>query len=140
MVSYCLASGIRFNDYLFSEPVPLEGWTAPQFAGVYVLLAPDPNWAPKGFQPLYFGEFGNATPASVFFEAAGGLVDGAARNVFVAILAMPFSTTTQRLTVCRELVAAYHPTHQGGAPGPQSHVTFQMPRRRIGFLPDTETA
>jgi len=144
MVSYCLTPGIRFNEYVFTEPAPLDGWTPPQFAGVYALLATDPNWAPKAYKPLYFGEFGNATPASAFFRDCPGPLKGARDHaLFVALLPMPFSTTSQRWMICQQLVRAYHPQYQAEVelPGPQA--TFEgktPPRRRIGFMPQTETA
>ena len=144
MVSYCLAPGIRFNDCLFSEPVSLEGWTPPQFAGLFVVLAADPNWAPKAFQPLYFGEFGNATPAHAFFQDCVAVVSSAPRrSLFVALLPMPFSTTSQRWAVCQELLRGYHPTQQSDAStsAPPAALEHKVPgRRRIGFLPLTETA
>jgi hypothetical protein len=144
MVAYSLASGIRFNDCMFSEPARLEGWIAPQFAGVYAVLAADPNWAPKAFQPLYFGEFGNATPGSDFFYECAGLVQGAGeRTLFVAVLAMPFSTTSQRWAICNELVRAYHPVCQAATALAGNRTAIETrtpPRRRIGFMPQTETA
>jgi hypothetical protein len=145
MVTYSLASGIRINDCLFSEPAPLEGWIPPQFAGLYAVLAADPNWAPKAFQPLYFGEFGNATPPASFFQDCAGLVQGGGeRTLFVALLPMPFSTSSQRWAICHELVRAYHPVCQAEAtppPGSRTAIESQAPpRRRIGFMPQTETA
>jgi hypothetical protein len=144
MVSYCFTPGIRFNDCLFSEPTPVEGWSPPQFAGLYALLAADPNWAPKAFRPLYFGEFGNATPAAAFFhDYPAPLKSGRERTVFIALLPMPFSTTSQRWMICQQLVRAYHPHYQAeaGIPGPQAVVEEKVqPRRRIGFMPQTETA
>ena len=140
---YHLTPGIRFNDFFFSEPAPLEGWATPQFAGLYAVLSADPNWAPKPFQPLYFGEFGNATPRAAFFEECASLVQNAGnRKLFVTILPMPFSTTSQRLAVCQELVRAYHPLGQVDAtPGNQAALEWKVPqRRRIGFMPQTETA
>jgi hypothetical protein len=101
--------GIRFNDCVFSEPTSLSHWTPPRCAGLYTILVADPNWAPKPFQPLYFGEFGN--------NGAGGPSekgrDFAARlpgqEVFLAVLPMPFSTTAQRLMLRNELIWAYNP-------------------------------
>lgn len=123
----------------------MEGWEPPRFAGLYAILAADLNWAPKPFQPLYFGEFGNATPAAAFFQDCAALIKGAGKpNLFVAVLPMPFSTTSQRWAVCQELVRAYHPLCQAenearsAVPPP---LEWQVPpRRRIGFMPQTETA
>jgi len=145
MVSYPLAPGIRFNDFLFTEPVSLDVWTPPQFAGVYVLLKSDGNWAPKAFQPLFFGEFGNGTPSGSFFRDCYAVVKSAGeRTLFVAVLPMPFSTTSQRWATCQELVRAYHPLCQAetGLPGNQTAIESPASprRRRIGFMPQTETA
>lgn len=144
MVSFSLTPGIRFNDCMFSEPAPLEGWIPPQFAGLYAVLSADPNWAPKAFRPLYFGEFGNTTPAAAFFRDCPALLHGAAeRSVFIALMPMPFSTTSQRWAVCHELVRAYHPRYQTEVELAGHQVAFEgkaPPRRRIGFMPQTETA
>jgi hypothetical protein len=145
MVSYRLPPGIRFNDCLFSEPVRFEGWNPPQFAGLFALLKTDSNWAPKAFQALFFGEFGNATPAAEFFRDCAGVRKSAGEQaVFIALLPMPFSTTSQRWAVCHELVRAYHPLYQAELASPPGHQAMierpSPPRRRIGFLPLTETA
>jgi hypothetical protein len=145
MVSYSYASGIRFNDCLFSEPTRIEGWNPPPFAGIYAVLAADLNWAPKAFQALFFGEFGNTTPPASFFHECAGLMKGAGeRTLFVAVLPMPFSTSSQRWAVCNELVRAYHPIYQAETPLPPGNQvcadTKTPPRRRIGFMPQTETA
>src|SRR5437867_13404479 len=49
-------AGIRFADYVFSEPVPLAICvTMPQSMGVYAVLVPDATWGPRHFQPIFFG-------------------------------------------------------------------------------------
>ena len=40
-------SGIRFNDYFFTEPTRLADLKVPKYAGLFVILATDANWAPK---------------------------------------------------------------------------------------------
>jgi hypothetical protein len=144
MVSLELPPGIRFNDCLFSEPAPLASFTPPQFAGLYAVLQRDSNWAPKAYQPLYFGEFGNRTPAPAFFRECADLLKSGERCLFVAVLPMPFSTTSQRWTVCHELIRAYHPVCQSVdafPPGNPMIAEAPAPRpRRIGFMPQTETA
>lgn len=48
--------GIKFGDYVFTEPKPFaEGFVAKR-AAVYVILAPDPGGIPRPFRALYFGE------------------------------------------------------------------------------------
>jgi len=69
------------------------------------VLARDPRWAPKPFQPLYFYEFGNnARPR----------LASPANDLYVSVLPMPFSTSAQRRTVRHELISAYNPVWPGG--------------------------
>src|SRR5690242_14016127 len=109
-----LVAGIRFNDCMFSEPVRLERATLPRCAGLFIILAEDRNWAPKPFQPLCFGEFGNNTQPDTLQQTVRMLRGGPGQNLFVSILALPFSTTAQRWALCSELIAAYNPLSQGG--------------------------
>src|ERR1700722_19905116 len=107
------ASGIRFNDYFFSEPVDLATWTPPRCPGLFSILVNDPNWAPKAFQPLYFGEFGNNSPASAVLQDCSPVVAAAhGKTLYVSVLPMPFSTTQQRWALRSELVWAYNPACQ----------------------------
>jgi hypothetical protein len=132
MSSY-LIPGLRFNDCVFSDPVRLAEWIPPSCAGIVVVLAHDPNWAPKAFRPLYFAEFGN--------DAGRTLTAPAVRDpLFAAVLPMPYSTTAQRRALRDELVSAYNPACQaatdatsGASPAPAKA------RRPIGFAPATET-
>lgn len=97
MHSYLVPAGIRFKDYLFSEPVQLAGWRAPHCAGVIAILAHNPQWGPKPYQPLFFG-------------ACSQLPSHVRRNdLWVALLPMPYSTAQQQRDVCQELAAAYGP-------------------------------
>src|SRR5207247_8987627 len=51
-----LGAGIRFADYLFAEPVPLDSLLVPpQMMAIYAVLVPDPTWGPRQFQPICFG-------------------------------------------------------------------------------------
>src|SRR5579872_919494 len=95
MSSYLLAPGLRFNDFLFTEPVRPRYWMPPTHAGIVALLARDSRWAPKPFQPLYFSEFGNGAqpPAMPFGE-----------NLYIAALPMPFSTAAQRGAIRNKLI------------------------------------
>jgi hypothetical protein len=101
--------GIRFNDFLFSEPVPLSAWTAPKFAGLFVVLAADSNWAPRPLQALYFGEFGNNAPCPMAFGSLRAPMQGA---LFISVLPLPFSSSAQRLEARNQLVLAYNPLYQ----------------------------
>jgi hypothetical protein len=108
--------GIRFNDCLFSEPVSIGTWTVPKHAGLFAILVNDPNWGPRFFQPLYFGEFGNNTPFPVLARHYPHLMAAAkGRSLYVAALPMFFSTTMQRLGLRDELIRAYNPECQTDA-------------------------
>jgi hypothetical protein len=158
----CLVSpGIRFNDCFFTEPIRLTGWAPPKYAGLFVILAGDPNWAPKPFQPILIGEFGNNTRELRLPNLGGGAL-------FVAVLPMPFSTMAQRWALRQELMRAYNPVFQMHEPPPAASLAGKVeelerkhqeqtaqvgmllanmnrffepqpvpPRRRIGFLPQT---
>src|ERR1051325_8632734 len=96
--------GIRFNDCSFTEPTHLAGWTPPKCAGLFGILVADLNWAPRPFQPLYFGEFGNNPPALPLFDIGNSLLAAAkGRALLVSVLPMPFSTTSQRWALRNEL-------------------------------------
>jgi hypothetical protein len=122
MESRLAATGIRFNDYFFSEPINLAAWTPPKCAGLFIILMNDPNWAPKAFQPLYFGEFGNNAPISAVLQDCGRMVAAVpGKTMYVTVLEMPFSTTRQRLGLRDELIRAYNPPFQGDANSQQPH-------------------
>lgn len=110
MACYLLPSGIRFNDYLFTDPVPLAQWRPSACAGVVVVLARNSQWAPKPLQPLFFSEFGNNTAGGTI---AAALHSGArADDLLISAMPMPFSSVAQRRAVCKELIAAYNPAWQ----------------------------
>jgi hypothetical protein len=103
--------GIRFDDYVFTEARHISQWIRPQCAGVLVLLGRSGNWAPKPFEPLCFEEFGNN--AQIPIPQMVRLVDPTAMaGVFIAVLAMPFSTTAQRCSLRDHLISAYNPAWQ----------------------------
>lgn len=162
-MSYPLAPGIRFNDCVFSEPVALSNAQIPRCAGLFVILAEDRNWAPKPFEPLCFGEFGNNAPADALLQQATRSLHGMGKALYVTVLALPFSTTAQRWALLSELAHAYNPASQAPLQPPAELVhrlnelekkhhdqTAQLmwlrasaenllgvlpERRRIGFLP-----
>ena len=124
--------GIRFNDCFFSEPAPLAGWVRPKCAGLFGVLVSDPNWAPKPFQPLYFGEFGNNAPDTGAWSNEDALRAAAnGRALLVCVYPMPFSTSAQRWALRHELISAYNPVCQT-AEAPKER------RRRIGFIPQID--
>src|SRR5256885_16010927 len=125
MNSYLISSGIRFNDYMFSEPRRLVEAGRPKCGGLLVILATDPGWAPKPFQPLCFREFGNNSQETL------GMYDlihlAGTDSLFVSFLALPFSTVAQRREIRNELAQAYNPYCQtGGAPASQSELVHKV--------------
>jgi|GEM_PF-1101727 hypothetical protein len=106
--------GIRFNDWVFTEPARLSEWRQPVCAGLFVVLAKQAQWAPKPFQPLYFGEFGNNGHSALDFD---GWVPPAGRmdELYIAALPLPYSTTAQRFALRHELIRAYNPIAQADA-------------------------
>src|ERR1041385_131889 len=120
------ASGIRFNDCMFSEPVGIASWVPPGCPGLYAILMFDPNWAPKPLRPLYFGERGNNTPPQVLFQDCRRVLSGNPKHLLISTLPMPFTTTTQRCSLRDELVSAYHPTFQGDANMPSSDLAQKL--------------
>jgi len=112
MPSFLLAPGLRFNDCVFSEPQLFAGWTPPACAGLIAVLARDPAWAPKPFRPLFFGEFGNDARRT---SESRQWLGAAARELYIAVLPLPFSTSAQRRALRHELVSAYNPVCQATA-------------------------
>src|SRR5262249_4527354 len=116
--------GIRFNDCLFTEPTRLAGWKSPKYAGLFVILAKDTNWAPKPYQPLYFGEFGNNPPEALLPGDPVRLTrceNGT--PLYISVLPMPFSTSVQRWALRNELLLAYN-------------TAWQAKEVRAGVLPN----
>jgi hypothetical protein len=163
-----VSTGIRFNDYLFTEPERLAGWVPPKCASMFVILIRDSNWAPKPFQALCFGEFGNNAQQS-WLRYGHARLSSTSEPLFVSVLPMPFSTTAQRCEVVDQLVWAYNPTCQANSvssgPSELAHKLDRLekkheeillmlaninkmfeppqpeqPRRQIGFLSQSEPA
>jgi hypothetical protein len=109
MNPYLLAPGIRFDEYVFSEPGRLVDLVLPKCGGIVALLVRDSNWAPKPFQPLCFREFGNNLREPHGFAHT--------ENLYVAVLPMPFSTAGQRSEILSRLSRAYNPVCQNGDGG-----------------------
>jgi hypothetical protein len=121
MNPYLGVAGIRFNDYLFSEPTRMIEWAPPKCAGICVILARDPNWAPKPFQPLCFWEFGNNSDLRRLTRMPN------TEALYVSALAMPFSTSAQRSEIRSQLVWAYNPVWQASAGSAgQSELAYKL--------------
>src|SRR5580704_17765893 len=126
--SSLLAPGIRLNDSFFSEPTRLDGWTPPRCAGLFGIFIADPNWAPKPFQPLYFGEFGNnASAPELLAEFRGLIAVFRGKTLLVSVLPMPFSTISQRCALRSELIWAYnHVCQADGAKTPSMDLVRKL--------------
>lgn len=122
-----VGSGIRFNDCIFSEPVSFANWVPPGCPGLFAILTFDPNWAPRPVRPLYFGEFGNNTPAHTLFHQCSRMFSGEnGKYLLICVLPMPFTTTTQRCSLRDELVSAYHPMCQSASYTPSNDLAQKV--------------
>jgi hypothetical protein len=111
--------GIRFADYVFSEPVPLTQFSSiQQLAGIYVVLVPDPTWGPWHLQPLLFGEFGGPRQEPVNQEQQACCLRAAAgRTLYIAVYTLPLQHTSELSRMKQELIEHYHPIGNQGAAG-----------------------
>ena len=105
------ASGIRFADFVFSEPIQVEYAICPvASAGIYVLLISDPTWSPRQFQPVYFGEFGvNGQPQMSTAEQMRCLRIASGRSSYLAVHAVPLQHASEVSRVKQELIHQYVP-------------------------------
>ena len=118
MSTYLVGPGIRFNDFVFSEPVALRNWTPPKFAGLFVVLIEDASWAPRPLQPLCFVEFGNNTRTPY---GTGPNAIPAIGPLFVSVLPLPFLSSAQRCAIRDQLVWSYNPVCQASVAAPAQH-------------------
>ena len=103
--------GIRFADYVFSDPAPLARFSLPPHSvGLYVILMPDTSWGPWQLQPLFFGEFGperevqiSQTQQTCCLKAAAG------RSLYFALYAVPHQHRWAISEIQRELTVGYRP-------------------------------
>jgi hypothetical protein len=103
--------GIRFGDYLFSHPVPLDRFALPlRSAGLYAILMPDPTWGPWRLQPLYFGEFGFQRQAHMgAAQQASCLKIAAGRSLYCALYVLSNQEEWQISRIKNELIERYRP-------------------------------
>src|SRR5215510_9907186 len=103
--------GIRFADYVFSNPASLDRFSLPpRSSGIYVLLMPDSSWGPWHLQPLFFGEFG--PDHQVYMSPAQQmccLKVAAGRSLYFALYAVPHENGWAISEMKKELVARYRP-------------------------------
>jgi hypothetical protein len=103
--------GIRFGDYVFSDPVPLSRFSLPpRSGGLYVVLMPDPSWGPWHLQPLFFGEFGAQRETHMSQEQQVCCLKVAAgRSLYVAVYAPPLQHGWELSQIKKELIERYRP-------------------------------
>jgi len=105
-----LPLGIRFANYVFSEPVPLTEFSVmPSLAGIYAVLVPDPTWGPWHLQPLFFGEFGASGQEHIPQQQACCLRAAAGRRLFVAAYMLPLQHAAELSRMKQELIEHYNP-------------------------------
>src|SRR5439155_560607 len=105
-------AGIRFADYVFSEPVPLAICvTTPQSMGVYAVLVPDATWGPRHFQPIFFGVFNGQRQSQLTPDDYRRCLRAAAgKQLYVAAYHIPLlGDPSESHRVQRELVHIYSP-------------------------------
>ncbi len=107
-----LGAGIRFADYVFAEPVPLDSFLVPpQMMAIYAVLVPDPTWGPRQFQPIFFGIIngqrqGQLSPEEYrsCLRVAGG------KGLYVATCNLPpLFQPSESHRIQRELIHVYSP-------------------------------
>src|SRR5262245_39462382 len=86
-----VSAGVRFGNYVFSQPVPLGPFSLPPgSAGLFVVMMPDPTWGPLHLQPLFFGEFGGQREAWMSHtQQISCLKVAAGRTLYVALFTVP---------------------------------------------------
>ena len=111
--------GIRFADYIFSEPVPLtQSSSIPRVVGIYVVLVPDPTWGPWHLQPLLFGEFGGPRQESLNQEQQACCLRAAAgRTLYFAVYTLPLQHASELSRMKHELIEHYNPICNQDAAG-----------------------
>ena len=111
--------GIRFGDYMFSDPADLRRFSVPpRSAGLYVILMPDPSWGPWHLQPLFFGEFGAQRPAHMSqAQQVCCLRVAAGRSLYAAVYAIPQQDGWEVLQIKKELIERYQTDYYRGSVG-----------------------
>lgn len=105
--------GIRFNNRIFREPVPLSLALVPVSSGIYAILVADASCRPRPFRVIYFGECHNfsqrVTGDHEHFNDWAAEAGGAA-NLHVAFCPTPLLREQQRRWIEHDLIARYRPT------------------------------
>ena len=102
--------GIRFADYLFTEPIPLDTSLIPYVQGLFVVLIFDFTWAPRQFQPLFFGEVGRRQGSPIARnDYLRWLRTAAGKQLYLAICPIPATHVLALPGIKNHLVDAYDP-------------------------------
>lgn len=107
-----LAHFTGWGNHSFSNPTSFSALFAPPSSGLYVLMAPDFNWGPKPYRPLYFGQAENLFKrVSQSHEKYASWVReaGSAANLYVGFHYMQGSTEHDRRSREAELIRHYNP-------------------------------
>ena len=106
-----MLSGIRFADYIFTDPTPIHRCTFPaRSIGIFVVLVPDPTWGPWHLQPLYVGQFGpDGESEMTVMEQILCLRAAAGKPLYVASYALPMEHAFELSRIKRELLDRYWP-------------------------------
>jgi len=108
--------GIHFNSahglLTFSSPSAFPSsflLPLPALAGVYVILAPDANWRPLPYRPIYFGETGDlSTRVNAAHEHFENWKQEAAQ-LYVSYMFTVLDSPAQRRQIEEALIACYAP-------------------------------
>ena len=100
--------------YAFEGPRALAGWTAPQEAAVYAILAKSNPSRPQEFSVIYVGHADDLSAegfpfrhprSTAWINRAGGKF-----NLHVGWLQVPGGTRSHREQISQELIAIYDPS------------------------------
>lgn len=112
-----LPTGIKFGDYLFSEPsiLPSSAGLADILSsqsGLYAILVQDSGCSPRPFRVIYFGESDNVnTRATESHEnyTAWKREAGSYNTIYRAFCYFPNSNKVQRQAAESALIVRYNP-------------------------------
>jgi hypothetical protein len=105
------AAGIRWGNYLFSEPrVFGTGLVAP-VPGVYAIMVTDATWTPRNFRPLYFGETEDFRKRVGFAHEKYGnwKLHAGSLTLYVSHYHTLGTSTERRKAIEEELIGKYNP-------------------------------
>lgn len=105
-------AGIRFDNCIFTEPVPFSMILPPVSSGVYAILVPDAVCRPRPFRAIYFGEADDFSQRvhgnhERFDDWMAEVREAAA--LYVAFCSTPLLKAQQRRWVEHDLIARYCP-------------------------------